>query len=99
MDDLDVAAARNGEGYYRNKLACRQGEIFSAIRITGMQLWCWQNETSQSLHLCAQGARADHAHLNQPLARTAGANFVSSLYTEAIGWFTDTMPAEDSRSL
>ena len=75
MDDLDVAAARAGKGYYRNKFAIQSG--FKFYEPGGVKHLMIQGEMNQvNPYTYAQKEPLqNYAHYNQPLADPLGANF------------------------
>lgn len=77
MDDLDVAAARNGEGYYRNKFGMQAGVKYFLhtpdYRHAAVILAEW-NQANPYTYAHKEPVQ-NFAHLNQPLAHPLGANF------------------------
>lgn len=77
MDDLDVAAARNGEGYYRNKFGMQAGVKYFLhtpdYRHAAVVLAEW-NQANPYTYAHKEPVQ-NYAHLNQPLAHPLGANF------------------------
>ena len=77
MDDLDVAAARNGEGYYRNKFGMQAGIKYFLhtpdYRHAAVVLAEW-NQANPYTYAHKEPVQ-NYAHLNQPLAHPLGANF------------------------
>lgn len=72
MDDLDVAAARNGEGYYRNKFGIQSGIKFYGIK--NLILQAEMNQANPYTYAHKEPVQ-NYAHYNQPLAHPLGANF------------------------
>ncbi|HQU39867.1 MAG TPA: hypothetical protein PLI89_08360 [Chitinophagales bacterium] len=77
MDDLDVAAARNGEGYYRNKFGMQAGVKYFLhtpdYRHAAVVLAEW-NQANPYTYAHKEPVQ-NYAPLNQPLAHPLGANF------------------------
>jgi len=72
MDDLDVAAARKNEGYYRNKFGIQAGMKFYGIK--NMILQAELNQANPYTYAHKEPVQ-NYAHYNQPLAHPLGANF------------------------
>lgn len=72
MDDLDVAAARAGEGYYRNKFGIQSGIKYYGIK--NLILQAEMNQANPYTYAHKEPVQ-NYAHYNQPLAHPLGANF------------------------
>ncbi len=72
MDDLDVAANRKGEGYYRNKFGIQAGMKFYGIK--NLVLQAEMNQANPYTYAHKEPVQ-NYAHYNQPLAHPLGANF------------------------
>lgn len=77
MDDLDVAAARNGKGYYRNKFGIQAGAKYFLHTDDYKHNLMLQLELDQAnpYTYAAKDPVQNYAHYNQPLAHPLGANF------------------------
>lgn len=75
MDDLDVAASRSGEGYYRNKFGIQGGfKLFEPFKIKHLMLQAEMNQANPYTYASKEPVQ-NYAHYNQPLAHPLGANF------------------------
>lgn len=75
MDDLDVAAARGGEGYYRNKFGIQGGfKIYNPFKINNLMIQAEMNQANPYTYAHKEPVQ-NYAHYNQPLAHPLGANF------------------------
>lgn len=85
LDDLDVAAARSGEGYYRNKFGIQAGAKYYLNMDANKHAFVFQAELDQAnpYTYASKEPVQNYAHYNQALAHPLGANF-----REVIGIFT-----------
>jgi hypothetical protein len=77
LDDLDVAAARDGEGYYRNKFGMQAGAKYFLHSDDYRHAFVFQGEWNQAnpYTYAHKEPVQNYAHYNQPLAHPLGANF------------------------
>lgn len=77
LDDLDVAAARDGEGYYRNKFGIQAGAKYFLHSDDYRHAFVFQGELNQAnpYTYAHKEPVQNYAHYNQPLAHPLGANF------------------------
>lgn len=75
MDDLDVAAARGGEGYYRNKFGIQAGfKVYDPFKIKNLIVQGEMNQVNPYTYAHKEPEQ-NYVHYNQPLAHPLGANF------------------------
>lgn len=75
MDDLDVAAARAGKGYYRNKFGIQAGvKYYEPAGIKNLIVQLEMNQANPYTY-AAKEPLQNYTHYNQPLAHPLGANF------------------------
>lgn len=75
MDDLDVAAARAGDGYYRNKFGIQGGfKLYEPFKIKNLIVQAEMNQANPYTYASKEPVQ-NYAHYNQPLAHPLGANF------------------------
>lgn len=75
MDDLDVAAARAGEGFYRNKFGIQAGfKLFEPFKIKNLIIQAEMNQANPYTYASKEPVQ-NYAHYNQPIAHPLGANF------------------------
>lgn len=75
MDDLDVAAARAGDGYYRNKFGIQAGfKLFEPFKVKHLMIQAEMNQANPYTYASKEPVQ-NYAHYNQPLAHPLGANF------------------------
>lgn len=90
MDDLDVAAARAGEGYYRNKFGIQAGAKYFLHSQDYKHAAVFQAELDQAnpYTYAHKEPEQNYANFNQPLAHPLGANFreVNLLFNYR-GWY------------
>lgn len=77
LDDLDIAASRDGEGYYRNKFGVQAGAKYYAHTPDYKHAGVLQVELNQAnpYTYAHKEPVQNYAHYNQPLAHPLGANF------------------------
>ena len=77
LDDLDVAAARDGEGFHRNKFGVQAGAKYFMHTPDYKHAGMVQAELNQAnpYTYAHKEPVQNYAHLNQPLAHPLGANF------------------------
>ncbi|MBC8046394.1 MAG: hypothetical protein H7Y00_06330 [Fimbriimonadaceae bacterium] len=77
LDDLDVAAARNGKGFYRNKFGVQAGIKYFLHTDDYKHSGVVQVELDQAnpYTYAHKEPVQNYAHYNQPLAHPLGANF------------------------
>lgn len=77
LDDLDIAASRDGEGYYRNKFGAQAGAKYYMHTPDYKHAGVLQVELNQAnpYTYAHKEPVQNYAHYNQPLAHPLGANF------------------------
>jgi hypothetical protein len=77
LDDLDIAAARDGEGYYRNKFGVQAGAKYFMHTPDYKHAGMIQAELNQAnpYTYAHKEPVQNYAHYNQPLTHPLGANF------------------------
>ena len=75
MDDLDVAAARAGKGYYRNKFAIQTGlKFYEPAGIKNLIVQAEMNQANPYTYAQKEPVQ-NYSHYNQAIAHPLGANF------------------------
>ena len=75
MDDLDVAAARGGDGYYRNKFGIQAGlKFYEPGGIKNLIVQAEMNQANPYTYAHKEPVQ-NYSHYNQALAHPLGANF------------------------
>lgn len=75
LDDLDIAAARAGKGYYRNKIGIQAGvKYYTDVGSSHLVLQAEMNQVNPYVY-AAKEPLQNYTHYNQPLADPLGANF------------------------
>lgn len=75
LDDLDVAAARGGDGYYRNKFGIQAGfKVFNPFKIEHLTIQGEMNQAAPYTYAHKEPEQ-NYVHYNQPMAHPLGANF------------------------
>ncbi len=75
MDDLDVAAARGGDGFYRNKFAIQTGiKFYNPVGIKNLMVQAEMNQANPYTYAHKEPVQ-NYSHYNQPIAHPLGANF------------------------
>jgi len=75
MDDLDVAAARAGDGYYRNKFGIQAGlKFYEPGGIKNLIVQAEMNQANPYTYAHKEPVQ-NYSHYNQALAHPLGANF------------------------
>lgn len=77
LDDLDIAAARAGEGYYRTKIGLQAGVKYYLNSSDYKHAAIFQLEMNQAspYTYAHKDPEQNYAHYNQPIAHPLGANF------------------------
>ena len=90
MDDLDVAASRSGEGFYRNKFGIQAGAKYFLHTENYKHALVLQGELNQAnpYTYAHKEPVQNYANYNQPLAHPLGANFreITSIINYR-GWY------------
>lgn len=75
LDDLDIARSREGEGFYRNKMAWQAGaKWLGALGVENLVLRAEYNRAKPFTY-AHKDPLQNYVHYNQPLAHPLGANF------------------------
>ncbi len=79
LDDMDVAAARKGKGFYRTKVAAQFGyKIFDIFKVKHLDIQAELNIVRPYV-FAHKAPQQSYTNFNQALAHPLGANFIESL--------------------